>query len=70
MIYTSSAYKNDIESLIILFTALGEPEVAKSPEPKEEMKVDEKGNIVKGSNGALIMIISKFEEVIYNERIK
>ena len=69
-IYSSTAYKSDIESLNQLFTELKEPSVDEPPGPKEVEMKDKTGKIMIDEDGEVIMTISKFEETIYNERIK
>ena len=61
-IYASTAYTNDTESLTVLFTELEEPTVAEPEGPEEE--------VVFSDNGTSMMTESKFQETIYNERIK
>ena len=61
-IYASTTYKNDIESLTILFMDLGEPTVAEPREPETEFVFSE--------DGTSTTTVSKFQETIYNERIK
>ena len=69
-IYSSTAYKSDIESLNQLFTELKEPSVDEPPGPKEVEMKDKTGKIMIDEDGEVIMTITKFEETIYNERIK
>ena len=61
-IYASTAYKSDIESMTALFTSLEEPRVKELKEPEETRTTNE--------DGSTKITISKFEETIYNERIK
>ena len=62
MIYESSVYKSDIESMNILFTELKTPTVAKPEDPEETITTDTDGNKTK--------TVSRLEETIYNERVK
>ena len=61
-IYASTAYKNDIESLTVLFMELEEPTVAEPQGPEETVTFDD--------DGVSTTSVSKFQETIYNERIK
>ena len=61
-IHALTAYKIDIDSMNILFTELKTPEVEEPEGPKEAVKTDEDGNTT--------TTISRFEEIIYSERIK
>ena len=69
-IYSSTVYKNDIESLNKLFIELKEPTVDEPPGPKETVKTDGTGKTMIDEGGEPITTISKFKETIYNERIK
>ena len=60
--YCSKAYKSDIESLTPLFTRLEKPSVKKPEDPVMTITKDKDGNDVE--------VISKFEEMRYNEMIK
>ena len=61
-VYSSVAYKNDIEFLNVLFTKLEKPKVDEPEDPKETEVVDGDGNVTK--------VTSKFEEMKYTENIK
>ena len=69
-IYSSTTYKIDIESLNRLFIRLEEPMVEEPPGKKEVEKRDKTGKLSLDDEGEDITTISKFEETIYNERIK
>ena len=55
-IYSSTVYKNDIESLSKLFTELKEPTVDEPPGPKETTKTDGAGKIMLDEGGAPIIL--------------
>ena len=61
-VYSSTEYKNDIESLTILFAELKTPGVVKPDDPEETITVND--------DGTTTTTISKFEEMTYTERIK
>ena len=61
-VYCSKAYKSDIESLTPLFTNLERPSVKKPEDPVMTVTKDKDGHDVE--------VLSKFEEVTYNEKIK
>ena len=61
-IYSSTAYKNDIESLNILFTDLEKPRVAEPKEPEKTKVTYSKRKVTEET--------SKFEDAIYSKRIK
>ena len=61
-VYSSEVFKNDIESLTILFTDLSEPFLE---EPEDPKTVD-----VMGKDGETVQTISKFEEMKYAEKVK
>ena len=61
-IYASSAYKNDIESMNILFTELKNPTVIKPEDPEETITTD--------ADGKETRAVSRLEETIYSERVK
>ena len=46
-IYASTAFKNDIEALTLLFTGLKEPMVPEPEDPEEEMTVAEDGTVTR-----------------------
>ena len=69
-IYASTVYKADIEHLNKMFTELMPPSVDEPPGPKETTKLDEMGEVVLDKAGKPVTTVSKFEETIYNERIK
>ena len=69
-IYSSTTYKSDIELLNRLFTDLKEPSVNEPLGPKETVMKDKMGKVMLDENDEVITTISKFEETIYNERIK
>ena len=60
-VYASSAYKSDIEYLMVLFTKLENPTVFKLEDPVEDTKV---------VDGEDVTFISKFEEMKYTEKVK
>ena len=60
-VYSSSAYKNDIESLTELFTNLKTPTVNQPEDPIETTDTVE---------GKTVKSVSKFEEMKYTENIK
>ena len=59
-IYSSTAYKSDIELLNKLFTGLNEPSVDDPPGPKEVVMTNNLGKVVLYDDGEVITIISKF----------
>ena len=61
-IYASSAYKNDIESMNILFTELKTPTVIKPEDPEETITI--------GTDGKETKTVSRLEETIYSKRVK
>ena len=61
-VYSSEVFKNDIESLTILFTDLSEPILVEPEEPKTVG--------VMGEDGKIKQTISKFEEMKYAEKVK
>ena len=61
-IYSSTAYKNDIESLNVLFTDLKKPRMTKLKEPKKTKVTDSKGKVIE--------VTLTFEDAIYSECIK
>ena len=61
-VYSSVAYKNDIEFLNVLFTKMEKPKVDEPEDPKETEVVDDDGTVTK--------ITSKFEEMKYTENVK
>ena len=61
-IYASTVYKSNIELLIILFTGLEEPWVAEPKQPEMKKITDKDGKVTE--------VTTKFEETIYNKRIK
>ena len=60
-VYSSETFKNDIESLTILFTDLSEP-VLEEPEDPVSVETTVEGKKVK--------TVSKFEEMKYSEKVK
>ena len=60
-IYSSSVYKDDIESLTVLFTKVEQPAVK---EPEEPIKV------IKTVIGVDVETISKFDEMKFTENVK
>ena len=69
-IYSSTIYKNDIESLNKVFTELTPASVEEPPGPKETPKLDETGKVVVDKAGKPVTVVSTFEETIYNKMIK
>ena len=61
-IYASNVFKEDIRYLIPIFIQLKEPEV---PRPADPLEIEIKEDIGKG-----IMVISKFEEMVFQENVK
>ena len=61
-VYSSVAYKNDIEFLNVLFTKLERPKVKEPEDPVETEVVDKDGTVTK--------VTSKFEDMKYNENVK
>ena len=60
-IYSSTTYKDDIESLTVLFTKLEQPVVK---EPEDPLKV------IKTVKGVDVETMSKFEEMKFTENVK
>ena len=60
-IYSSYAYKSDIEFLTVLFTSLQTPTVSKPEDPEETTST---------VDGKEVRTVSKFEEMRYSENVK
>ena len=69
-IYLSTVYKHDSKLLNTLFTDSLAPKVVEPLGPDEEVKIDTDEKIVMKEDSKVVTTISRFKDIIYNERIK